>query len=115
MLLWTRSCWHSPSRGLWSFAFYSTRALRDRFDLFDSEGTVFGSINKKDFQNLPIIHPLSDVLHAFEEIASPIDHRIIVNEGVIRTLTDLRDTHLPRLISGQLRLPEAESIIEEVF
>ena len=98
--------------GLWSFAFYSTRGLRDRFDLFDSEGTVFGSINKKDFQALPIIHPPSDVLHAFEDIASPIDLRIIVNEGVIRTLIDLRDTLLPRLISGKLRLPEAEEMIE---
>lgn len=99
--------------GLRSFAFYSTRGLRDRFDLFDSEGTVFGSINKKDFQALPIVHPPSDVLHAFEDITSPIDHRIIVNEGVIRTLTDLRDTLLPRLISGKLRLPEAEDMIQE--
>lgn len=97
--------------GLQSFAFYSTRGLRDRFDLFDSEGTVFGSINKKDFQALPIIHPPSAVLHAFEDIASPIDLRIIVNEGVIRTLIDLRDTLLPRLISGKLRLPEAEVML----
>jgi type I restriction enzyme S subunit len=35
------------------------------------------------------------------------------NEIQAQTLATLRDTLLPRLISGQLRLPEAESQIEE--
>ena len=93
--------------GCRSFAFYATRGLRSRFDLFDSEGTVFGSINKKDFQALPVIEPSGDVLVAFDEIAAPIDRRIVGNEEQIRTLATLRDTLLPRLISGQLRVPEA--------
>ena len=93
--------------GCRSFVFYATRGLRSRFDLFDSEGTVFGSINKKDFQALPVIEPSGDVLVAFDEIAAPIDRRIVGNEEQIRTLATLRDTLLPRLISGQLRVPEA--------
>ena len=99
--------------GYRSFVFYVVRGLRSRFDLFDSEGTVFGSINKKDFQALPVIQPSIDVLAAFDEIASPIDQRIIENEEQIRTLATLRDTLLPRLISGQLRLPDAEDAISE--
>ena len=95
--------------GCRSFVFYATRGLRSRFDLFDSEGTVFGSINKKDFQALPVIEPSGDVLVAFDEIAAPIDRRIVGNEEQIRTLATLRDTLLPRLISGQLRVPEASA------
>lgn len=94
-------------KGCRSFAFYTTRGLRSRFDLFDSEGTVFGSINKKDFQGLPVIEPSDGVLTAFDDIATPIDLGIVENEEKIRTLATLRETLLPRLISGQLRLPEA--------
>jgi type I restriction enzyme S subunit len=100
-------------RGYRSFAFYATRGLRSKFDLFDSEGTVFGSINKKDFQGLPVVAPLDEVLAAFDHVATPIDQRVIENEGQIRVLIALRDTLLPRLISGQLRLPDAEDAIAE--
>jgi type I restriction enzyme S subunit len=95
-------------QGYRSFAFYSIRGLRSKFDMYDSEGTVFGSINKKDFQSLPVIQPGSEVLEAFDDIASPLDSRIVENEEQMRTLATLRDTLLPRLISGQLRLPEAD-------
>ena len=100
-------------RGCNSFAFYTLKGLRARFDLFDSEGTVFGSINKKDFRGLPVLSPSDDVLFAFDDIVTPIDRRVIENEEQMRTLSALRDTLLPRLISGQLRLPEAAALIEE--
>ena len=96
--------------GFRSFAFYSALALRQQFDVFDKEGTVFGSINKKDFHALPIVEPDRALLKAFENVAAPIDERVIVNEEQIRTLATLRDTLLPRLISGQLRLPDAEAL-----
>ena len=89
-----------------SFTFYTMRGLGQRFENFDSEGTIFGSINKKDFQALPVIAPKLSVLAAYDAVASPIDARIVENEEQIRTLATLRDTLLPRLISGQLRLPE---------
>lgn len=87
-----------------SFTFYLMRSLSKRFDNFDSEGTIFGSITKKDFQSLPVISPSLSTLVAYDEISKPIDDRIIQNEQKIRTLANLRDTLLPRLISGQIRV-----------
>ncbi|WP_208110757.1 restriction endonuclease subunit S [Aquabacterium commune] len=95
------------------FAFYAMRSLGEQFKMFDSEGTVFGSINKKDFQALPVISPDDGVLRAYDELTSPIDRRVVKNEQQLRTLAILRDTLIPRLISGQLRLPEAQHQIEE--
>ena len=95
-----------------SYVFYSIRNLRSHFEHYDGEGTVFGSINKKDFQGLPVIAPQQAVLDAFDDVVSPIDNRIMENEGQLRTLATLRDTLLPRLISGQLRLPEAQTATE---
>lgn len=97
-----------------SFVFYSIRGLKSHFELYDGEGTVFGSINKKDFQALPVVLPTALVLQAFESYMAPLDAQIEGNELRLRTLADLRDTLLPRLISGQLRLPEAEAMVREV-
>ncbi|WP_404835522.1 restriction endonuclease subunit S [Aeromonas media] len=97
-----------------SFVFYSIRGLKSHFELYDGEGTVFGSINKKDFQALPVVLPTALVLQAFESSVAPLDAQIESNELRLRTLADLRDTLLPRLISGQLRLPEAEAMVREV-
>ena len=95
-----------------SFTFYAIAGLKSHFKNFDSEGTIFGSINKNDFQDLQIISPSTDVLAAYDETSRPIDSRIVENELQVRVLSNLRDTLLPRLISGQLRLPAAEEQIE---
>jgi len=62
------------------------------------------------------VFPLPNVqlVHSFEEIASAIGERKQTNSDAIRTLTTLRDTLLPRLISGTLRLPEAHAELEAV-
>jgi type I restriction enzyme, S subunit len=98
-----------------SYVFYSMRNLCAYFEHFDGEGTVFGSINKIDFQGLPVISPHQEVLDSFDSVVSPLDSQIANNERCLQTLTSIRDTLLPRLISGQLRLPEAEAIIGEAI
>ncbi|MNP83713.1 hypothetical protein D3C76_1827420 [compost metagenome] len=50
----------------------------------------------------------------FDELSSPLINKIFSNSKQARTLTQLRDTLLPRLISGQLRLAEAQVMVEEV-
>jgi type I restriction enzyme S subunit len=51
-----------------------------------------------------------DLVVEFERHLSPIDDRIEVNEGESRTLTALRDALLPKLISGELRVKDAERV-----
>ncbi len=52
---------------------------------------------------------------AFADIASPIFERVYANRLKAQTLTKLRDTLLPRLISGQLRLPETDASVENML
>jgi len=47
------------------------------------------------------------VLAAFEELVAITEEQRSRNASMAETLATLRDTLLPRLISGQLRLPEA--------
>lgn len=58
--------------------------------------------------------PPSPVHEAFVNIAGSLFERLVENEKQVQTLSSLRDTLLPRLISGQLHLPEAESTIKEM-
>ena len=68
-------------------------------------------INQSDVKELKILVPNENILIGFDELSSPLINKIFSNSKQARTLTQLRDTLLPRLISGQLRLPEAESIV----
>ncbi len=90
-----------------SYTYYAMLALSERFKSYESEGTVFGAINKKQFQNLPSIAPQPDIVSSFEKLAYPLDENIRSFEEEIRTLSEIRDTLLPKLISGELRLPAA--------
>ncbi|MFP7756214.1 restriction endonuclease subunit S [Thermodesulfobacteriota bacterium B35] len=94
-----------------SFTYYSMHHLGNYFGKFEAEGTVFGSINKKDFEQLSFIAPSPEVLTAFDRVVSPLDDRIDTNERQTSILAALRDTLLPRLISGELRLLHAERIV----
>lgn len=89
--------------------------LGEHFGKFEGEGTVFGSINKADFERLPFVAPPQAVLDRFERIASPIDNRVESNEDESRTLAALRDTLLPKLISGELRAKDAERVVERTI
>ncbi len=70
-------------------------------------------LNRENVYRLLVSDVPSLVLSAFDETAKLLRQSIDQNEHQIRTLTELRDTLLPRLISGQLRLPEAESLVQE--
>lgn len=99
--------------GCESFTYYASKRLRNIFDSFDGEGTVFGSINQTELKALEIIAPSSDVMKKFNEIATPLDERIRVNTEQINSLTKIRDKLLPRLISGKITIQKAEEIINK--
>lgn len=101
--------------GYWSYAYYLAHSLGAQFDVFNSEGTVFGSINKEDFASIRVIAPPFDRLHNFTAEAIQIDSRIENGWRESTTLTALRDALLPKLISGEIRVPDAEEILEEAL
>lgn len=98
-------------RGSRSLTYQAMHNLGNHFSTFEAEGTVFGSINKKDFAKLPFIKSTDAILDAFETIVAPIDDQVEVLEHENATLAALRDTLLPKLISGELRVPDAERIV----
>ncbi len=86
-----------------SYCHYKIRSFKRIFHVFESEGTVFGSLNKANFNNLENLLPSSKVVASFDEIVKPLDSKIYNNERQIQTLTRLRDALLPKLMSGEIR------------
>jgi len=93
--------------GATSFTYHSMANLARDFDQFEAEGTVFGSINKDSFEKLRFVIPPPQIIAAYERQAGPLDEQIRNLETQSRTLADLRDTLLPKLLSGELSVPAA--------
>ena len=87
-----------------SYTFHKIRSLKDDFDSFEQQGTVFGSIGKDDFNNIDILIPSERAIQEFEYAAKPMDEKIFTNSVHIRTLSRLRDMLLPKLMSGEVKV-----------
>ncbi|MCK0510922.1 restriction endonuclease subunit S [Aromatoleum buckelii] len=71
-----------------------------------ANGSTFMEISKKAFRPISVLVPSPQVIAAFINITATLFDRLTQNERQAQTLATLRDTLLPRLISGRLRLPE---------
>ena len=87
-----------------SFSYYAMNNLSKHFQVFEGEGTVFGSINQKDFKDLPLIKYPCRVISEFDKLCGHWDKRIEIMDVEISALSNIRDTLLPKLISGELQL-----------
>lgn len=84
----------------------------------DIQSIVTGSaqlkFNKTNFRSLRLVIPEHSILIQFEKIAGSLLAKIDNNLAQVQTLTQFRDAFLPRLISGQLRLPETEVSVKDI-
>ena len=78
-----------------------------------ASGTTFAEISKAAFRPIPAIQPSDYVMQKFHEFMAPIYERVLISSKEMDTLAELRDTLLPKLISGELRIPDAEKFLEE--
>lgn len=69
-----------------------------------TSGSAMQKFNKTDFKEIKLIIPPFDTLAQFDKIASPLLESMAFNNHEGRRLTSLRDTLLPKLMSGELRL-----------
>lgn len=85
-----------------SFVLYAMFSLKKQLDVFNGEGTVFGSINRNSLNDMPILIPSDDAIEAFERVVAPMDAAIRNNHDEICRLQEIRDSLLPKLMSGEL-------------
>lgn len=82
-----------------SFTYYMMKRLEFIFKGFESEGTVFGSINKSNFENIEIVIPDKNIIKEFETLVNPIDYKILENANQNQSLIKTRDILLLKLMN----------------
>ena len=94
--------------GLASYTYYYALALRRVFENYNSNGTVFGSINKKQLEDITILAPNLSIVQTFDDLITGVDQLILNNTDQNHTLSEMRDLLLPKLMSGEISVDELE-------
>ena len=85
-----------------TFLYYKMQSIRHLLDVYNGEGTVFGSINKNTLQEIRTIIPIDSEIIRFELKLKVVDELIRNNYIENLRLIKLRDTLLPELMSGKI-------------
>ena len=91
-----------------TFTLYAIKGQGDQLEIFNGEGTVFGSISKDGLNGLSIPMPSKKRIQEFEDRFSILDEKIKANSEQVLTLQKLRDTLLPKLSRGEIRVIQSE-------
>ena len=98
-------------------SFFISSALLNRQSEIEALGegsTGQTELSRVVLGSMPVIFPSSQLISAYFDSAYAIQDKIEKNEQASISLASTRDTLLPRLISGGLRIPDAQKILEEV-
>ncbi len=89
---------------------------RENMDLIlgNANGSTFQEISKRNFRPILVIVPPEPILKVFRERTEPLYRHIVENERESTALAQLRDTLLPKLITGELRIKDVEKFMERV-
>lgn len=91
----------------WFYYLWTKHHLDHFRQIAASKATTMGHIQRAHLSQAKVVAPPDSLVDAMGEHFAPLLDRWISNALQAQTLATLRDTLLPRLISGQLRLPEA--------
>lgn len=88
----------------YSYCYFKLRSLMAEIQQFNETGTVFGSVSKADFDAFKITIPPQSLVDQFQITTKGLDDKVIQNCEQITKLEKLRDTLLPKLMSGDVRV-----------
>lgn len=74
-------------------------------------GATREAVTKGHLQDIDILTPSPSLMKMFDESAGPLHRRKDKSNSETASLTKLRDTLLPKLLSGELRIPDAEKLV----
>lgn len=88
----------------WYYYLWSKHHLNEFISISASHATTMGHIKRGDLDNAIVLIPSPEELKKFSEILNPIIDKIIANNKQLTKLVEMRDTLLPKLMSGEVRI-----------
>ncbi len=93
----------------WFYYFWIKYYLKEFVAIAESKATTMGHIKRQDLSSSIVFTPPDIELKEMNSIISPLIDKIICNNKQIRTLEQLRDTLLPKLMRGEVRVTDYEN------
>ncbi|HEY5593314.1 MAG TPA: restriction endonuclease subunit S [Paludibacter sp.] len=94
-----------PAKDIYRYFIYlKMLTMKDDLLAMASGGTATDNLNTGDFSKIDILLPNENQLKNFHETVNPLFEKIYTNQTQISTLTQARDTLLPKLMSGEVRV-----------
>ncbi len=92
---------------------YVLRWTRENLELIlgNANGTTFLEISKANFRPLKCLVPPRQILDCFGRLVEPLRARVVANLQESVTLANVRDTLLPKLLSGEIRVNDADTAL----
>jgi len=88
----------------WFYYFWTIHHLQKFISIAESKATTMGHIKRRDLSSSMVLVPADDDMDVMTIVLEPLIEKMIANNRQIRTLEKLRDTLLPKLMSGAARL-----------
>lgn len=98
----------------WFYYFWTEHHLVDFQDIAEGKATTMGHIQRHHITSAKVVVPSDDVLEKADKAFQPLLNSIVKNRIQIKTLSSIRDSLLPKLLSGELRVKQAEKVIENM-
>jgi len=77
-------------------------------------GAVQPKLNQKNLKSIPIVLPSNEICLKFDKLIKPLFDTFRKKDDERKILANIRDNLLPKLISGQIRIKDAEKFLEEI-
>ncbi|HFD3226805.1 TPA: restriction endonuclease subunit S [Escherichia coli] len=98
----------------WLYYKYTAHHLIEFQRIAEAKAVTMGHIKREHLSQAKCLMPSSETVHAFTPFFEPVLNKVISNRLETRKLENIRDTLLPKLLSGEITLPEAEQAVSEV-
>ncbi|WP_312069435.1 restriction endonuclease subunit S [Lelliottia nimipressuralis] len=97
----------------WLYYKYTAHHLIEFQRIAEAKAVTMGHIKREHLSQAKCLIPSSETVHAFTPFFEPVLNKVISNRLETRKLENIRDTLLPKLLSGEITLPEAEQAVSE--
>jgi len=96
----------------WFYYLWTRRHLEEFQRIAADKATTMGHIKRRHLIDAKVLVPSNKLLFALNKLLEPLIKRQVLNQVGLRTLATIRDTLLPKLISGEIRVKDAEKFVE---
>jgi type I restriction enzyme S subunit len=100
-----------PSGGAYIYQVLSGTDGQAKIESLKTGSTGMTMLNISKLRTFELVWPSAEILDAYFRTVEPLWLKIANNDKQSRTLATLRDTLLPKLLSGELRVPDAERAV----